>query len=105
MGLYIHQRDNWAEFSWDTSALSFTLGKFRNLQGKLSGKMDMLGFVLQQEAFLETLTLYVLKSTEIEGEILNVVQIRSSLARRLGMDIVGIVPSDGLIPNKCLTLF
>jgi Fic family protein len=94
MGIYIYQQDNWTEFSWDTSALSVPLGKVRNLQGKLSGKMEMLGFVLQQEAFLETLTLDVLKSTEIEGEFLNVEQVRSSLARRLGMDIVGLVPSD-----------
>jgi Fic family protein len=94
MGIYIHQRDNWTDFIWDDSALSVPLGKVRNLQGKLSGKMEMLGFVLQQEAFLETLTLDVLKSTEIEGEFLNVEQVRSSLARRLGMDIVGLVPSD-----------
>ena len=94
MSIYIHQQDNWTDFSWDDSALSVSLGKVRNLQGKLSGKMEMLGFVLQQEAFLETLTLDVLKSTEIEGEFLNVEQVRSSLARRLGMDIVGLVPSD-----------
>ena len=55
--------------------------------------METLGFVLQQEAFLETLTLDVLKSTEIEGEFLNVEQVRSSLARHLGMYIVGLVPS------------
>ena len=94
MGIYIHQQENWTDFTWDDSALSVLLGNARNLQGKLSGKMGMLGFVLQQEAFLETLTLDVLKSTEIEGEFLNVEQVRSSLARRLGMDIVGLVPSD-----------
>lgn len=69
----------------DDSALSVALGRVRNLQGKLAGKMEMLGFVLRQEALLETLTLDVLKSTEIEGEFLNVEQVRSSLARRLGM--------------------
>ena len=94
MSFYIHQRENWTNFTWDDSALSVPLGKVRNLQGKLSGKMEMLGFVLQQEAFLDTLTLDVLKSTEIEGELLNIEQVRSSLARRLGMDIVGLVPSD-----------
>ena len=56
--------------------------------------MSALGFVLQQEAELETLTLEVLKSTEIEGEFLNPEQVRSSIARRLGMDISGLVPSD-----------
>ena len=60
MSFYIHQRENWTNFTWDDSALSVPLGKVRNLQGKLSGKMEMLGFVLQQEAFLETLTLDVL---------------------------------------------
>lgn len=94
MSFYIHQGDNWTDFTWNDSALSVLLGKVRNLQGKLSGKMEMLGFVLQQEALLETLTLDVLKSTEIEGEFLNVEQVRSSLAKRLGMDIVGLVPSD-----------
>jgi Fic family protein len=58
------------------------------------GKMQMLGFDLRQEAVLETLTLDVLKSTEIEGEFLNLEQVRSSIARRLGMNISGLVPSD-----------
>ena len=101
MSFYIHQRENWTSFTWNDSTLSVLLGKVRNLQGKLSGKMEMLGFVLQQEAFLDTLTLDVLKSTEIEGELLNVEQVRSYLARRLGMDIVGLVPSnrnvDGMV--------
>lgn len=94
MGNYIHQHINWTAFTWDDSILSMPLGKVRNLQGKLMGKMEQLGFVLQQEAFLATLTLDVLKSTEIEGEFLNPQQVRSSLARRLGMDIVGLIPSD-----------
>ncbi|MEA5261013.1 Fic family protein [Arcicella aquatica] len=94
MGNYIHQHINWTAFRWDDSVLSMPLGKVRNLQGKLMGKMEQLGFVLQQEAFLATLTLDVLKSTEIEGEFLNPQQVRSSLARRLGMDIVGLIPSD-----------
>ncbi len=70
------------------------LGRVRNLQGKLIGKMQALGFALRSEASLETLTLDVLKSTEIEGELLNPEQVRSSIARRLGMDIAGLVPSD-----------
>ncbi|MBB6004056.1 Fic family protein [Arcicella rosea] len=94
MGNYIHQQANWTNFTWDDAILSVPLGRVRNLQGRLMGKMEQLGFVLQQEAFLATLTLDVLKSTEIEGEFLNPEQVRSSLARRLGMDIVGLVPSD-----------
>lgn len=70
------------------------LAKVRNLQGKLIGKMEALGFQLREEAALETLTIEILKSTEIEGEMLNPEQVRSSLARRLGMDISGLVPSD-----------
>ena len=58
------------------------------------GKMESLGFTLRQEAFLATLTLDVLKSSEIEGEFLNPEQVRSSLARRLGLEIAGLVPSD-----------
>lgn len=94
MGNYIHQQANWTNFTWDNAMLSVPLGRVRNLQGRLMGKMEQLGFALQQEAFLTTLTLDVLKSTEIEGEFLNPEQVRSSLARRLGMDIVGLVPSD-----------
>ncbi|MER0441548.1 Fic family protein [Emticicia sp. W12TSBA100-4] len=94
MGFYIHQRENWTNFTWDDAALSVSLGKVRNLQGKLIGKMEILGFALRQEALLETLSLDVLKSSEIEGEFLNPEQVRSSLARKLGMDIAGLVASD-----------
>ncbi|MBK6931099.1 MAG: Fic family protein [Saprospirales bacterium] len=91
---YIHQLYDWPKFKWNPEAVLAYLGTVRHLQGKLLGKMSALGFVLQQEAELETLTLDVLKSTEIEGEFLNPEQVRSSIARRLGMDISGLVPSD-----------
>ena len=94
MDIYIYQHNNWTDFTWDNSILSLLTGNIRYLEGKLMGKMESLGFALQQEAFLKTLTLDVLKSTEIEGEFLNPEQVRSSLARRLGMDIVGLVASD-----------
>lgn len=94
MKIYIYQKDDWPEFVWNNKHLSFLLGKVRNLQGKLVGKMNSLGFELQNEAVLETLTLEVIKSTEIEGEILNPEQVRSSIARRLGIDISGLPPSD-----------
>lgn len=71
-----------------------SLGTARHMQGRLMGKMESLGFVLRQEALLETLTQDVLKSTEIEGEFLDPGQVRSSIARRLGMDISGLIPSD-----------
>lgn len=94
--MYIYNTENWPHFVWDSSDKAFLtlLGNVRNLQGKLIGKMEMLGFELQQEATLENLTLDVLKSTEIEGEYLSLDQVRSSIARHLGMDISGLVPSD-----------
>ncbi|MCK9421301.1 MAG: Fic family protein [Bacteroidales bacterium] len=91
---YIHQLKNWPQFTWNNDDLLYLLGKVRNLQGKLVGRMEALGFDLRKEAVLETITLDVIKSTEIEGEILNPEQVRSSLARRLGMNISGLVPSD-----------
>jgi Fic family protein len=91
---YIYQRQDWPNFTWNHAKLLTHLGMVRHLQGKLMGKMSSLGFVLQKEAALETLTQDVLKSTEIEGEFLNPEQVRSSIARRLGMDISGMVPSD-----------
>ena len=67
------------------------------MQGKLIGKMEALGFKLQNEAYLETLSLDILKSSEIEGEYLDLDQVRSSIATRLGMDISGLIPSDRFV--------
>ena len=92
--IYIYQQDDWPNFFWNDQSLLFPLAKVRNLQGKLVGKMHALGFELRNEAALRILTLDVIKSTEIEGEILNPEQVRSSIARRLGLDISGLVPSD-----------
>lgn len=92
--LYIWEDQNWPRFYWSNEAILKLLGKARNLQGRLIGKMESLGFDLRNEATLETLTLDVLKSSEIEGELLNPAQVRSSVARRLGMDIQGLIPSD-----------
>lgn len=92
--MYLYKQDSWPDFKWNNEALLVLLGKVRNLQGKIVGKMELLGFELRGEAVLKTLTLDVIKSTEIEGEILNPNQVRSSLARRLGMDISGLISSD-----------
>lgn len=94
MNFYIYHRKDWPHFTWDNDYLISPLGKVRNMQGKLVGKIESLGFNLKNEAILETLTLDVLKSTEIEGGILNPDQVRSSIARKLGMDISGLVDSD-----------
>jgi len=101
MDHYIHQNKNWPDFTWSSEEFVNLLSKARNLQGRLIGKMESLGFELRDEALLETLTLDVLKSAEIEGELLNPEQVRSSIAQRLGMEFAGsIVPDrnvDGMV--------
>lgn len=92
--VYIYQQKGWPNFFWDNDMLLPVLAKLRHKQGRLKGYVEMLGFSVQKETLLETLTLDVLKSTEIEGEILNSDQVRSSIARRLGIDIAGLIPSD-----------
>ena len=94
MSVYIYQQADWPHFTWDHALLLPLLGKVRNRQGKIVGKMESLGFDLRNEATLETLTLEVVNSSEIEGEILPLEQVRSSIARRLGMDQYSLVPSD-----------
>ena len=91
---YIYQYDQWPQFTWDDKEISMILGKVRHLQGKILGQMGTLGFTIKEEALLSTLTLDVLKSSEIEGEILNYEQVRSSIARRLGMEYAGMVHTD-----------
>jgi len=94
MKAFLHQQNNWPEFTWNSNEFLSLLSEARNLQGRLIGKMDTMGFDLRNEALLDTLTLDVIKSSEIEGEILNPDQVRSSIARRLGMEIAGTVESD-----------
>jgi Fic family protein len=91
---YIYERDGWPNFTWDADALSGRLGAVHHLQEKLLGQMEALGFKLRAEATLQGLTEEVLKSSEIEGDILDRDQVRSSLARRLGMNIAGLVPTE-----------
>ncbi len=93
MTKYIYLQKDWPRFTWNDKVLAITLGEVRNLQGRLMGKMHSLGFSLQEEATLTTLTLDILKSSEIEGEKLSRAQVRSSIARHLGMDIAGLVSS------------
>jgi Fic family protein len=92
--IYIHQLPNWPEFYWSQSKVGTALSEVRHRQGRLLGRMEGMGFHLQAEASLQTLTLDVLKTSEIEGENLDREQVRSSIARRLGMDIGGLVPAD-----------
>jgi Fic family protein len=94
MSRYIYQHPDWPKFDWDKEGLAAQLASVRHRQGRLLGRMESLGFPQRDEALLQTFTLDVLKSSEIEGEILSASQVRSSIARRLGMDIAGLVPSD-----------
>ena len=86
---YIHELPDWPRFQWDRERLANTLAAVRHKQGRLIGRMEALGFPLQQEAVLQTLTEDVVKSSEIEGETLDASHVRSSIARRLGMDVGG----------------
>ncbi len=92
--MYIHERKYWPDFHWNMEKLTEPLASVRYRQGGLIGQMKGLGFRLQQEAVLETLTKDVLKTSEIEGEKLDAEQVRSSVARRLGLDIGGLKPAD-----------
>ncbi len=94
MAKYIYQYENWPHFTWDEKQIQVILGKVRHLQGKIFGQMDALGFSVREETVLSTLTSDVIKSSEIEDERLNYEQVRSSVARRLGIDFAGMVYSD-----------
>jgi Fic family protein len=91
--MWIHEHDNWPDFTWDAKVLASKLADVRHQQGRLLGRMEGLGFDLRREASLETLTSDVVKSSAIEGEILNPEEVRSSIARRLGLDMAGFVPA------------
>ena len=89
-----HELKDWPRFHWNAKTLAGSLASVRHRQGRLIGHMEALGFRLQQESVLQTLTADVLKSSEIEGERLDVEQVRSSIARRLGVDIGALKPAD-----------
>jgi Fic family protein len=94
MARYIHQRGDWPAFHWDQNRLAQQLAAVRHRQGRLIGHMHALGFPLREEAVLNTLTEDVHKSSEIEGEILDKDQVRSSIARRLGIETGALTPAD-----------
>jgi Fic family protein len=94
MATYIHELKDWPRFRWDEGLAARQLAPVRHRQGRLIGRMEALGFDLRAEAVLATLTEDVLKSSEIEGETLNKDQVRSSIARRLGLDIGALAAAD-----------
>ena len=91
---YIHTLPDWPRFRWSQDALLQQLAAVRHRQGRLMGRMENLGFSSRTEAVLNTLTQEVLKSSEIEGEILDRDQVRSSIARHLGIDIGALTQAD-----------
>lgn len=94
MKTYIHELPGWPGFRWDEGQIAQLLARVRHRQGRLIGRMEALGFSLRAEAVLVTLTEDVLKSSEIEGAVLDRDQVRSSIARRLGLDIGALTPAD-----------
>lgn len=93
MAKYIYEYNNWSDFTWQDKAINAVFGEVRLMQGKIIGHMNALGFSAKEEATLTALTLEVVKSSEIEGELLNYDQVRSSIARRLGINTAGLVSS------------
>lgn len=92
--MYIHELQDWPRFHWNRERLAEPLADTRHRQGRLIGRMEALGFKLRQEAVLQTLTADVLKTSEIEGEKLDAEQVRSSIARRLGIDVAALKSAD-----------
>jgi Fic family protein len=91
---YIHQLPKWPNFEWDPNPLFAPLEQAHSHQQRLLKRMQHLGFTFRREAELETLTEDIIKSSEIEGEKLNTAQVRSSVARRLGMEVGGLQLAD-----------
>lgn len=89
---YIHDYENWWQFRYDSSQILNELGRVRAKQGQIMGRMLSLGFDSQAEAVLSTMSLELVRSSDIEGERLNYDEVRSSIARRLGIETAGLVP-------------
>jgi Fic family protein len=92
--MYIHELSDWPRFTWNPELVAGPLADVRHRQGRLLGYMEALGFNLRREAILETLTVDVIKTSEIEGEKLDTEEVRSSIARRLGVEIGALKKTD-----------
>ena len=99
--MYIYEDQNWPKFQWDEKKILDLLISLRHKQGRLLGGMESVGFHLCKETVLKTLTQDVLKSSEIEGEFLDQSQVRSSVARRLGIEIAGLDSFDKNVEEYC----
>lgn len=92
--VYIWQRPDWPSWRFDLAALAGPLAEVSRAQGVLLGRLADVGMALRDQASLTTLTEDVLKTSEIEGEQLDAASVRSSIARRLGVDIGALAPVD-----------
>ena len=101
--MYLHQRNNWWEFRYDKEAVMNKLGPVRAKQGLMLGRMLSLGFDFQDEAMLTTMSLELVRSCEIEGEVLNLTEVRSSIARCLGINTAGLVPASRYVEGIILS--
>lgn len=99
--MYLHERENWTNFEWDKDKILPILLSVRHLQGRLLGRMESLGFDFIEQATLESLILDVVDTSRIEGEFLNSELVRSSIARKLGIEQADFVKSprnvDGIV--------
>ena len=104
--MYIHEHPHWPQFTWDEKSIGTQLAHVRYAQGRLLGLLESLGFELKQEADLLMLTQSVLKTSEIEGESLSREEVRSSIARRLGVPLLGVpvTPSRSVEASVAVTL-
>lgn len=102
---YIHERSAWPSFTWDQTALQQTLAALRNRQGRLLGRMESLGFDIQADAMLQTLSDDVVQSSAIEGEQLPPASVRSSVARHLGLEPATAEPDDSRVEGIVAVLF
>ncbi|MDR1183962.1 MAG: DUF4172 domain-containing protein, partial [Coriobacteriales bacterium] len=90
MRKYVYQYEQWPHLSWDSTALSSLLGEVRLKQGLLLGKLDAIGFILRGWTSVEAVTREITDSFKIEGEHLDENAVRSSVARRLGIEVAGV---------------
>jgi len=97
MQKYIYHNPNWHNFEWNSRIINDILGKIRNMQGRIIGKMEVIGFNFRKEAIINALSNEILKTNEIEGEFLNPEKVRSSVAERLGIKTAGIKKHDRYI--------
>ena len=95
--MYLHERENWWQFTYDSSKVLKLLGRIRVKQGMVLGSLSTLGFEFQDEAMLSTMSVELVRSSEIEGEMLNLQEVRSSIARRLGIETAG--------PDRTVTIY